>query len=222
MELKDKIAVVTGAGGAIGSALVEKLKDLGAKVVEIDKTFGFKCDFSNPDSVSRVSNEIAKNYPQVDYLFNVAGVGVYKDIEKLSPNEWRDVFEVNVTTPFVLTKTLLPSIKNSKSGMIFNIGSGMGVIPAEGRISYCSSKFALRGFSLSLAKDLKKYGIDVCHLTLGSVMTPFGTGGIDKRRQLEREGKKYLSVVEVVDKVISIILSDCREVEYTLYPEGYL
>jgi short-subunit dehydrogenase len=133
-----------------------------------------------------------------------------------------NVMNINVNAPFILIKGLLGSLKKSEKGMIFNVGSGMGVIAAEDRSSYCTSKFALRGLSLSLDKELRSQKFDVVLLTLGSVMTPFGTGGIDKRKELERKGKKYLTVSEVVEKIISITKSTVRDSEYTFYPEGYI
>lgn len=222
MDLTGRVAVVTGAGGSIGGAIVEKLEENGVTCVRVDRDFDLGCDFSLQDEVEKLASEIIKKYPKIDYLFNVAGVGIYKSLEKLSLKEWNDSFSINVTSAFILSKILLPALKESGKGLIFNIGSGMGVIPASGRISYCSSKFALRGFSLSLAKELKKEKIDVCILTLGSVMTPFGSGGIDKRKELERAGKKYLTTKEVANKIFEIVISDNKEEEYVFYPEGYI
>lgn len=222
MDLKNKIAVVTGANGAIGSKLVENLKSHGVSCVLIDKDSEYKCDFSKPQEIIAVCKAICSKYPKIDMLFNVAGVGIYKNLKELSLDEWQNTFSINVTAPFLLSKLLLTSMETNGGGLIFNIGSGMGVIPAKDRSSYCASKFALRGLSLSMSKDLKPVKVDVCLLTLGSVMTPFGTGGIDKRKELQKTGKKYLSVDEVTNKIIDIAQASKREDEYVLYPDGYI
>lgn len=222
MLLNGRVAVVTGAGGSIGGGIVEKLEEEGVTCIRVDRDFELGCDFANPDEVEKLASEIINLHPKIDFLFNVAGVGIYKRLKDISTKEWNDSFSVNVTSAFILSKMLLPALKESEKGLIFNIGSGMGVIPAPGRISYCSSKFALRGFSLSLSKELKEENIDVCLLTLGSVMTPFGSGGIDKRKELERAGKKYLTIKEVADKIFEIVTSENRESEYVFYPEGYI
>ena len=222
MMLSGKVAVVTGAKGSIGVNLITKLRQKGVDCVLVDKGLEFGADFTDLAAVQSLSNKIKNKYTNIDYLFNVAGIGIYKKIEDLSLEEWVNTFAINVHAPFILTKYLMPTIAESDDPVIFNVGSGMGVIGAPERTSYCSSKFALRGLSLSLSKELRAHNIDVVHLTLGSVMTPFGTGGIDKRKELARNGKKYLTVNEVTNKIISITLSQNRDEEYVLYPEGYM
>jgi len=103
-----------------------------------------------------------------------------------------------------------------------NFGSGMGKIPTAERVAYCTSKFGLRGLSLSLTKEFRKENIDISLLTLGSCMTNFGTGGIVFRKEQQQNGKKYLTPEEVTKKVISITTSDKKKREYVLYPEGYI
>lgn len=236
MNLKGKIAVVTGAGGGIGLVLVKRLEEEGVTciLVEKEKRFLdellsflqgdrtlFECDLSIPKEVEKLGRQIASNYQKVDLLYNVAGIGIYKKIEDLSLGEWQDSLAINLTSIFILTKELLPLLKKSKRAMVLNVGSEMGVMPVGGRIAYCSSKFGLRGLTLSLAKEFKGRNIDFVLLTLGSVMTDFGTGGIAKRRVLEKKGKKYLQPQEVVEKVIEITRAEQRQPEYILYPPGY-
>ena len=223
MNKDQKVAVVTGSMGAIGSALVAKLESIGIKCISVDLKGPEKCDFTDIKSVRNLAQKLASEHAQIDYLFNVSGIGVYKSINDLTLEEWTNSLAVNLTAPFVLSKFLISNMSKSKnSPMILNIGSGMGVIPSKGRSAYCSSKFGLRGLSLSLSKELNQLGVDVSLLTLGSVMTPFGTGGIDTRLELRRSGKKYLTVDEVTQKVIEIMKAEIRDSEYVMYPEGYI
>lgn len=222
MSLVNKIAVVTGAHGGIGSVLVEKLKSEGVKCACIDRHREFdgdyECDLASADQVEQVAGEIISNFGEVDFLINMAGVGIYKEIKDLDPDEWQLSLDINLTAPYLLIKYLLPALKKSKKALVFNVGSKMGILPWEGRTAYCSSKFGLRGLSLSLSKELAKEGVDVSLLTLGSVMTNFGTGGIAKRKALQEKGKKYLRPEQVADKMIKIIKSDYRKEEYILNP----
>ncbi len=229
MNLKGKIAVVTGSGGGIGSALVERLVEEGVFCILVDKhpdlakegCVYFQADLTKPEEIDGLVETIASKYQNIDLLYNVAGIGIYKKIEDLSLREWQDSLAINLTSIFILTKELLPLLRKSAGAMVLNFGSGMGVMPSGGKVAYCSSKFGLRGLTLSLAKEFKGRNIDFVLLTLGSVMTNFGTGGIKRRQELENEGKKYLRPEEVVAKVIEITRANQRQPEYILYPPGY-
>lgn len=237
LPLAGKIAVITGAGGGLGNLLVKQLDKEGVTCILVEKeksffnelidlfegkshTF-FECDFANEKEVESLVDKISSKIDKVDMLFNLAGVGVYKDISGLSIDEWKKSLSVNLTAPFILIKGLLPRLNNSEDSLVVNFGSGMGVIPTAGRVAYCSSKFGLRGMSLTLSKEFESTNIDFCLMTLGSIMTNFGTGGLDVRKQFEKQGKKYLDPLEVVKKVIEIAKSEKRNDEYVIYPEGY-
>ncbi len=223
MLTRKKIAVVTGAHGSIGSALVTRLKKEGIKCISIDKDIYFPYytpfDFSNEKDPEFCATYIWENFDKVDYLFNVAGIGIYKSIKRLSIDEWLDSVAINMTAPFILIKKLLPLLRKSSKPLVLNIGSGMGIFPTEKRSAYCASKFGLRGLSLSLSKEIKD--VDISLLTLGSVMNNFGTDGIEARQKKAKKGKRYLEVYQVVDKIMEIVQSNKRKAEYILYPEGY-
>jgi short-subunit dehydrogenase len=237
MVIENSLSVVTGAGGGIGKLLTQRLLKAGGRVIAVDRDVSLitdllldyrnnelqlhASDFTDTNSLLKLSKEISSNNSKIDFLFNVAGIGIYKNVEDLTTSDWVNTMSINVNAPFVLTRDLLPALKKSAKPMVFNVGSGMGVFPSGGRTSYCASKFALRGLSLSLNKELKDKGIDICLLTLGSVMTSFGTGGLELRKRLEKDGKKYLDPVIVIDKIIEIATSEVRSAEYELYPEGY-
>lgn len=237
MELKGKTAVITGAGGGLGSVLVKSLEKEGVICILVErkldlldrlkdlldgeKATAFECDFSDSSNVERLVGEIVSKFEKIDYLFNVAGIGVYKNIEDLTLDEWRSSLNINLTSAFILSKGLLPLLEKGENSMVFNFGSGMGLIPTAGRVAYCASKFGLRGFSLSLSEEFKGRDIDFVHLALGSVMTDFGTGGIEVRKNLEKSGKHYLNPSKVIEKVIEITKSEDRQTEYVMYPEGY-
>ncbi|MBL7036458.1 SDR family oxidoreductase [Candidatus Microgenomates bacterium] len=232
-----KTAVITGAGGAMGSYLVEALEKQGVTCILVERErdllgrlthmldgnrhFFYKADFTNQKDIQNVISDITSKHKKIDYLFNVAGIGIYKKLEDLTLSEWRASMDINLNSVFMFSKGLLPLFKKSEDAMVLSFGSGMGIYPSKNRVAYCTSKFALRGMSLTLSKEFKGRGVDFVLLTLGSVMTDFGTGGLIYRKKLEQNGKKYLNVDEVIDKVMQITNSPSRSDEYPLYPEGY-
>lgn len=237
MILKGKTAVLTGAGGGIGSGLVKRLKKEGVKLILIEKDLSLfehladvldgpnikkmEADLSKPEEIVRVCEEIKKDTNKVDLLFNVAGIGIYKPIKELETKEWQDSFSINVTAPFLFTKHLLPALEKSNDPLVVNIGSGTGVKAYAKRAAYCSSKFALRGLSLVLSKEYKDSKPNFVLFTLGSVMTNFGPGGIKRREELKQKGKSYLTVDEVIEKIAETIKDDNRKDEVVYYPQGY-
>jgi len=178
-------------------------------------------DLTDEKQILTAVNKISSKYSKIDYLFHVAGIGIYKKIEDLTISEWRESVAVNFTAPFILTKTLLPLLKKSDDPLVISWGSGMGVMPKANRVAYCATKFGLRGLSLTLFKEFKKKDVDFVLLTLGSVMTSFGTGGLIYRKKLEKKGKHYLEIQDVIDKVVEIMSEKSRKAEYALYPPGY-
>lgn len=236
MNLEGKIAIITGAGGGIGEALALSLRKAGVKCILVEREISllnkfkdildnnmaiYECDLSKPEEIKNFTDKIISSYKGVDFLFNVAGIGIYKNITDLDVSEWINSIAVNLTAPFILIKELMPLLTFSGKAFVLNFGSGMGKIPMAGRVAYCSSKFGLRGMSLSLNKELKSSNVDVSLLTLGSVMTNFGSGGIAHRKEMEKNGKKYLTTENVTDEVMKIVASDKKLPEYFLYPDGY-
>lgn len=226
-NMDSKVAVVTGATGGIGKIIIKQLKALGVKCISIDmqgtpSSDFLLCDMTKQADIKRVIVKISSKYKSIDLLFNLSGIGIYKNIEDLSVKEWNNSIAINLTAPYILTKGLLPLLKKSDNPIVVSFGSGMGVSPTAGRIAYCSSKFGLRGLSLTLSKEFKDKKVKFVHLTLGSIMTNFGSGGMELRKKLASEGKNYLNPNEVVRKVIDITKTQNPKPEYEIYPEGYM
>ena len=237
MNLKEKTAVIVGAGGAMGSRIVRLLKNEGVNLILVEKkknllesltdlldgnkTSVYECDMTNLEEVENVGNEISLKFPKIDLLINAAGVGIYKNLKDLEVGEWKESININLNAPFLFIKKLISSLQNSGQGVVINFGSGMGSIAKAGRIAYCASKFGLRGMSLTLSKEYKNQGVSFTLLTLGSIMTDFGTGGMEKRAELASNGKNYLDPDVISQKIIDIIKDDTRQDEYVIYPEGY-
>jgi len=239
MKLKDKLAVVVGASGGVGSTLVAKLDEEGTKCVlvarqkeKLEKLIKslsgkdheyYTCDLADTDDVKRVFGKIAKKHKRIDLLFNAAGVGIYKGIEDLSLGEWNTTLLINLYAPFLVTKTLMPSLERSEESLVVSMGSGLGKKPYYSkRIGYIVSKFGLRGLSLALSRDHRKKRPKFMLMTMGSILTSFGPGGLEKRLKLKEKGKMYLDPEWVVKKILNIIKEDKVEDEVTLYPSHYI
>ncbi len=237
MNLENKTIVITGSTGGIGREFVKKLDEFGANLVLVSRSEDelanqtkelksnscyFVCDFSNQKSVEELTGKLSKKYKTIDILINMAGVGIYKPVEEITLEEWDLALNINLTSIFILIRGLSKNLQKSKDSLVLNIGSGAGVIPMAGRASYCSTKFALRGLTLSLAEEYKRTHVNFCLITLGSTLTSFGPKSLDEKRNEMDSGKAYFTPTWVAGKLLSIILDKDRMVEYTLFPSNYL
>jgi len=237
MDLKGKIAIITGGSRGIGLALAKELAKEGMELILVAKEESglkeavgklsgnghvyFACDLAEIEEVKKLASRIKEKFDRIDVLVNGAGIGVYKPIEEVSYEDWKNSFSIGVDAPYFLTQELLPLLGKSELSLVINIGSGMGVIPAAGRSVYCSMKFALRGMTLSLAEEFKRTKPHFVLLTLGSVLTGFGPLSLAQKKEEALKGKAYLTPQWVSEKIIEIIKDGGKQTEYTFYPSDY-
>lgn len=236
MNLRDKNIIITGSTGGIGKELVNKLDSKEANLILISKSedelkiqsrnlrsknYYFACDFSDQEEVKNLAKKISKQCKVIDVIINCAGIGIYKAIEDSTLEDWNNSLNINAAAPFILVSNLSKNLQKSKSSVVLNIGSGAGVIPMAGRSLYCTSKFALRGLTLSLAEEYRRTSVDFCLITLGSVLTGFGPKGIDDKKRDMESGKAYFTPDWVAGKLIEIVKDDGRLKEYTMFPSNY-
>jgi len=240
MKLKGKTAMIIGASGGIGREISMALAEKGANLILVARrkvvisfleeeakglgveAKGFSCDATKPDSIDVLVKKIKKDYKHIDILFHAAGVGVYKEFEKVTLDEWNTSMAVNVDSVFYLTHKLMPLLKKSKKSFVIAMGSGMGKIALSGRSAYCASKFALRGLILSLAKEYKKDHVNFVHLTIGSVLTSFGPlSKQEKEQKRKKKGKKYLDPEWLAHHVVTKLEHETLDPETPIYPSHY-
>ncbi len=237
MDLKNKVVVVTGATGGMGREIVGLLDGEGANLVLIarseeelkslqenlkgENNTHFACDLSDQKAVEDLVKTLSEKFSVIDVLINAAGIGTYKPIEEITLTDWNDSININLTSAFILTKGLIENIKKSEEGVIINMGSGNGVIPIGGRSPYCTTKFALRGWSLSMAEEFRGTKVDFVLMTLGSVLTGFGPMTYEEKKRNMESGKGYLTSDWVALKLVEILKTQPREDEYRYYPSGY-
>ncbi|MBI2414505.1 SDR family oxidoreductase [candidate division WWE3 bacterium] len=235
MDLKNKTILLTGATGGIGEAFVQEFAKDGAKFILVAKNQEelnqlvtkislkdvsiYETDFSDIGKTTNLALQIAKNHPQIDILMNNAGIGVYDNLENIDPKSWFDSFAVNVHAPFIFSKILLANLQKSSTPMIINTGSQCGFKIEETRLAYNSTKFALRGMSLTMAQEFRDKGIKVVLLSFSSVMTNFGPLDIPDKKRLEQNGHKYFRPEYVAKEIVSRIKQDHIEDEMCLIQE---
>lgn len=239
MDLKDKTIVITGSSKGIGNTLAKKLAGDGAKIVLIARSGHilkeiaeglpggtsvhkyYECDLTDAGQVEILTKTLNNDFQVIDVLINCAGIGVYKPIEDLTLDDWDNSFNLNVRAAFLMTKGLESLLGKSDISLVMNIGSGAGVIPMQGRSVYCATKFALRGFSLSLSEEFERTKTRIVLITLGSTLTGFGPMTLEEKKEESLKGKAYFTVDWVADQLTEIIKSSDRKKEYVLYPGEY-
>jgi 3-oxoacyl-[acyl-carrier protein] reductase len=175
--LAGKTAVVTGAAGTMGLAVVRALLEDGAQVALVDvdamrldgmirflrgATVAVPCDVSDADAVKRAHQMVEKALGPVDILVNNAGVLSNEKAEGTSESEWRRVMAVNVDGAFYWARVVLPAMKQRRWGRIVNVGSlaaKSGGITAG--TAYAASKGALASLTFSLAREVAAFGVTV-------------------------------------------------------------
>lgn len=189
MELQNKIAIITGASGGLGAAIATALVAKKTKVygiarnnenlIKLQKQLGplfqpVSMDITNPDKLTQwIQTEFnANNSP--DILINNAGLGSFGKIDEMPAKEWLAMVDVNIKGMYLITSALTPFLKqNPTSTHIINIGSILATTARAEGTAYCATKYAVRGFSEALFKELRSNNIKVTCVNPGSINTSF-------------------------------------------------
>jgi NADP-dependent 3-hydroxy acid dehydrogenase YdfG len=213
--LKDQVAIVTGASRGIGKEIAKKLAKEGAKLTLVGSSqdilesakdlngqgyanvIAVQADVANEEDMNRVVQSTLDQYGQIDILVNNAGIGFFKLTEEVTLDEWKKVFEVNVQGVFLGAKVVIPHMKERKSGTIITISSDVGRYTIPNGAAYTSTKYAVQGFSGSLAQEVRDFGIRVGTVNPGMVDTYFAnsTQGLPEKEE-------WLKVEDIANAVI--------------------
>ncbi len=188
-SLKGKKALITGAGKGIGRAIALALATEGVDVALMGRTastleevaaevrkLGVQAAVAtaNVGNLEEVENAIASLTSElgtVDILINNAGIAAFGTFMELSPAQWEEIIQVNLLGAFYVTRTVLPSMIERKSGDIINISSTAGQRGAPLTSAYSASKFGLLGMTESLMLEVRKHNIRVSALTPSTIAT---------------------------------------------------
>ncbi|MBC2603359.1 SDR family oxidoreductase [Puniceicoccus vermicola] len=214
-NLKNLTVAITGASSGIGLEAAKLFAQAGCKVAllarnperlkEAEKavqssgspTLALPVDVTDESSVASAFAKIADELGPVDILVNNAGVGFATDLSKCSVEDFRKIMDTNVTGVFLCSRAVLPSMKERKSGHVINVSSVVGKVTNPTAPLYCSSKFALNGYTSGLQQQVAADKIRVSAVSPSSVDTAYWDG-----REVDRS--KFLKAEEVASAVFFV------------------
>ncbi|MFI5265144.1 MAG: SDR family NAD(P)-dependent oxidoreductase [Candidatus Levyibacteriota bacterium] len=232
MEVKDKVAIITGASSGIGEATARLLSKKGAKVVLVARSFEkleklsktlpgsfvVVCDMTVPEQIKKMVEKVLKKYGQIDILVNNAGQGYDATIENININTFHNVFDLDVVGPLVAIQEVVPIMKKQKEGSIINISSGTALMALPNMAAYSSLKRAVAGISLTAREEFKKNNISVTVIYPYITETDFEKNTIrDGKQEWPEDGEGYTPPPSdppdyIAGKILDAIKSGASEV----------
>ena len=205
-SLQGKTAIVTGASRGIGLAIAESLAREGVKLALLSRTPPpnqvegkfFQCDLSDLASLPGAVIQALKHLGSCDFLINNAGIFLEKSAPDTSLADWERVMRVNLTTPFLICREVLPHMISRKQGRIVNIGSTASVQSYLHQSAYSASKHGLLGFSRGLAIEAKPHNVHVYSLCPGGVDTDLIKGTYLESRMAKEPKIAPADIAEMV------------------------
>jgi NAD(P)-dependent dehydrogenase (short-subunit alcohol dehydrogenase family) len=190
MDLTGRVALITGAGSGLGAAIAHSFAQAGATLAVLDlenaparatleatraKGTSVAADVSDERAVAEAAAAIERDVGPIDVVVNnagVAGIGGPKRLHETPPGEWARVIAVNLSGPYLVCRSVLPSMIARQRGVIVNVASAAGLVAFAGRSPYVASKAALINLTRNLAVEYADYGIRANVLCPGWMDTP--------------------------------------------------
>jgi 3-oxoacyl-[acyl-carrier protein] reductase len=190
LELKGKVALVTGAAQGIGRAVALLLGQKGADIVVSDinlekaqetakeietlgrRAMAMKVDVANFGDVERMAQAVIEKFGRIDILINNAGIARDKLILRMTEEDWDAVLAINLKGTFNCTKAVVRHMSKQRSGKIVNIASVVGEMGNAGQANYAASKAGVIGFTKTIAREFAQRGININAIAPGYIQTP--------------------------------------------------
>lgn len=188
-DLKNKNALITGAGKGIGKAVAIALAKEGVNLIlvsrtqnDIDqlaaetaklgvKTLALSADVSDINSINSAVEKAIAEFKHIDILINSAGIASFGKFLELEPEAWERIIQVNLMGTYYTTRAVIPNMIERQTGDIINISSTAGLNGNALTSAYSASKFAVLGLTDSLMQEMRKHNIRVTALTPSTVAT---------------------------------------------------
>lgn len=214
MNIKGKVALVTGASSGIGEATAQRLAAAGYKVygtsrrgtAASERTFEMlPLDVTSDASVEALVKEVLRREGRIDLLVNNAGFGVAPaGAEESSIEQARAIFETNFFGLIRMTRAVLPHMRKQGSGRIINMSSVLGFLPMPYGALYAATKHAVEGYSESLDHELRTRGIRVSLIEPAYTKTPFDVNFLEPDSKLDAYHDARIAVSQRVKEVMEI------------------
>ncbi|MBD2570076.1 SDR family oxidoreductase [Anabaena lutea] len=232
--MQDKVVVIVGATGGIGSALTRKLAPTGAKLVlaardavnlatlaeELSgEVLTVPTDITQPQQVKALMQATIAQFGQIDVLVNAAGAGILKPYNSIEPADLDRMLDLNLKGSFYTTQAAAEEMQKRKSGHICNVVGILGKHSMSMAAAYSASKFGVVGFSKCMAEELKRFGVK---------FTLFYFGGIDSsfwdNVSLKVDRKKMLSCETAANAIFYALSAEPQAVpmEINIQPDSHL
>lgn len=236
--MQDKVVVVVGATGGIGSAVTRKLAQEGASLVlaarnsdrlatlasqltslEAGQVLSVPTDITNPSQVETLMSKAVAQFGQIDVLVNAAGAAIMKQYNKITPADLDAMLDLNLKGSFYTTQAVAEVMKEKRSGHICNIVGILGKHSMVMASAYCASKFGVVGFSKCMAEELKRFGIKFTLFYFGGIDSPFWDNA-----NLKVDRSKMLTPETAADAILFALKADPQAVpmEINIQPESHL
>jgi short-subunit dehydrogenase len=232
--MQDKVIVVVGATGGIGSALSRQLAPTGAKLVLAardavnlatlaDELSGevltVPTDITQPEQVDALIQKAVAQFGQIDVLVNAAGGGILKPYNNIEPADLDKMLDLNLKGCFYTTQAAAVEMQKRKSGHICNVVGILGKHSMAMAAAYSASKFGVVGFSKCMAEELKRFGIKFTLFYFGGVDSPFWDNV-----SLKVDRKKMLSCQTAANAIFYALSAEPEAVpmEINIQPDSHL
>ncbi|WP_448374598.1 3-oxoacyl-ACP reductase FabG [Fervidobacterium sp.] len=215
--LEGKVAIVTGASGGIGRAIVKVLSEEGCAIAGFNFTPSmdssdyteYIVDVTDRNAVENAVKSVLERFGRIDFLVNNAGITKDNLVYRMSYEDWDSVINTNLTGAFNMIKaTIRELVKNE--GVIINISSVVGLEGNVGQVNYSASKAGLIGLTKSLAKEFGKKNLRVNAIAPGFIETPMTEKLSEevKKVALEKISMRRFGKPEEVAKLVKFLIVD--------------
>ena len=229
MELRGKVIAVTGGFGALGLAVANAAVNQGAHVALIDRAASpvptelpaqlsaalllGGVDLTEFDAAQRAIAAVAHRYGGLDALINIAGAFRWQTLADGDLSSWDLLYEINLKTAVVTSKSALPHMRKRGGGRIINIGAAAATKAAAGMGAYASAKAGVAKLTESLAEELKDEGINVNAVLPSIIDTP-----ANRRDMPAADYSRWVTPEAVADVIIFLASNAARAITGALLP----
>lgn len=235
MNMKGKRVLITGATGGIGSHVAQALAEQDAIITLVGRkqealeqlqkrlmettsaqVYVANADIALPLERKKLLQQVNQDMGGIDILINNAGVVDFHDFSEQDPAIIEQIFQTNLIAPVQLTRQILPDMISQGNGRIVNIGSTFGSIGFAYFSAYSSSKFALRGFSESLRRELAGTGVGVSYIAPRAVKTSANSAAV---YEMAKATNMHMDLPEEVAEFIVHCTRQEKDIAYYGWPE---